>query len=113
MPAWFPKGIMSRAESWVVEESEVDPNGRTVRCVTRNLDHVKVMQVIEETILEEAEDGYAGTLQGVIPKTDFPTICRNFQAHITIHQCSIRFEIWLGNDKTNREIWNAQVQSKH
>ena len=47
LPRWFPKGIVSRAEYWVVEESEVDPHGKLVRCVTKNLDHVKVMQVEE------------------------------------------------------------------
>ncbi|KAF7367260.1 PRELI/MSF1 domain-containing protein [Mycena sanguinolenta] len=53
IPRWFPKGIVSRAETWVVEETEVDPLGQTVRCKTRNLDHVKVMQV-EETVLFHA-----------------------------------------------------------
>ncbi|KZV92106.1 MSF1-domain-containing protein [Exidia glandulosa HHB12029] len=57
LPAWFPAGIMPRQESWVVEESEVDPHGRVVRCVTRNLDHVKSLQVIESTELKEAQDG--------------------------------------------------------
>jgi len=41
-----------------VEESEVDPDGRVVRCKTRNLDHVKVMQVHEDVELHEAENGY-------------------------------------------------------
>jgi len=57
LPHWFPTGIVSRAESWVVEESEVDIDGRTVRCVTKNLDHVKVMQVVESTTLRQADDG--------------------------------------------------------
>lgn len=57
LPSWFPSGIVSRQESWIVEESEVDVEGRTVRCATRNLDHVKVMQVHERTILTEAPDG--------------------------------------------------------
>ncbi|KAJ6604207.1 PRELI-like family-domain-containing protein [Mycena vulgaris] len=57
MPRWFPKGIISRAETWVVEESEVDPLGRTVRCKTSNLDHVKVMQVEETVVFRSAADG--------------------------------------------------------
>lgn len=60
MPRWFPKGIVSRAESWVVEESEVDPHGKLVRCVTKNLDHVKVMQV-EESVQ------FAQTMEGSVP----------------------------------------------
>jgi len=57
VPKWFPRGIVSRAESWVVEESEVDPFGRVVNCTTRNLDHVKVMQVVESTELRSLPDG--------------------------------------------------------
>jgi hypothetical protein len=48
---------MSRAESWIVEESEVDPAGRVLLCSTRNLDHRTVMEVVEHTELREAEDG--------------------------------------------------------
>lgn len=59
LPRWFPKGIVSRAESWVIEESEVDPFGKIVQCRTRNLDHVKVMQVEESVLFKQAEDGYA------------------------------------------------------
>lgn len=47
---------MSKAESWIVEESEVDPEGRVVRCSTRNLDHVKVMRVEERITLRQTDD---------------------------------------------------------
>ncbi|KAF5323512.1 hypothetical protein D9611_005814 [Ephemerocybe angulata] len=47
MPRWFPKQFVSRAESWLVEESEVDPFGKVVHCKTRNLDNLKVMRVEE------------------------------------------------------------------
>ncbi|KAG9051159.1 hypothetical protein FS837_011274 [Tulasnella sp. UAMH 9824] len=57
VPKWFPKQFISRAETWVVEESEVDPEGRVVQSTTRNLDHVKIMQVQEDVVLREAEDG--------------------------------------------------------
>ncbi|KAI0067917.1 MSF1-domain-containing protein [Artomyces pyxidatus] len=57
LPRWFPKGIVTRAESWVVEESEVDPDGKVVRCLTRNLDHVKVMQVQESQLFRQTEEG--------------------------------------------------------
>jgi len=57
LPRWAPKGIISRAESWVIEESEVDPFGKIVRCRTKNLDHVKVMQVEESVVFKQAEDG--------------------------------------------------------
>ncbi|OCB85204.1 developmentally regulated GTP-binding protein [Sanghuangporus baumii] len=61
LPKWAPKGIINRAESWVVEQSEVDLFGRVVRCQTRNLDHVKALQVHEFVELREADNG--GTLQ--------------------------------------------------
>lgn len=57
LPKWAPRNIISRAESWVIEESEVDPYGRVVKCQTKNLDHVKVMQVHESVQLRELEDG--------------------------------------------------------
>ncbi|KAG8897997.1 hypothetical protein FRB99_007731 [Tulasnella sp. 403] len=57
LPKWFPKGFVSRAEAWVVEESEVDPDGRIVTSRTRNLDHIKVMQAQEDVVLRECEDG--------------------------------------------------------
>ena len=57
LPRWFPKGIVSRAEYWVVEESEVDPHGKLVRCVTKNLDHVKVMQVEESVQFAQTMEG--------------------------------------------------------
>ena len=58
LPRWAPKGIITRAETWVIEESEVDPFGKTVRCRTKNLDHVKVMQVEESVVFKQAVDGY-------------------------------------------------------
>jgi hypothetical protein len=42
----------------VIEESEVDPFGKVVRCRTRNLDHIKVMQVEEWQLFQQLEDGY-------------------------------------------------------
>jgi hypothetical protein len=48
---------MSRSESWIVEESEVDIDGRVLRCKTKNLDHVKIMEVVESTELTEMSDG--------------------------------------------------------
>ncbi|KAG6335629.1 hypothetical protein ID866_3465 [Astraeus odoratus] len=59
LPRWAPKGIMSRAESWVIEESEVDPYGKVMRCRTKNLDHVKVMQVEETQLFEQTPEGRA------------------------------------------------------
>jgi len=35
----------------------VDPVGKTVRCRTKNLDHVKVMQVEESVMFQQTEDG--------------------------------------------------------
>ncbi|KAK2461687.1 hypothetical protein APHAL10511_006150 [Amanita phalloides] len=57
LPRWAPRGIVSRAESWVIEESEVDPIAKTVICRTRNLDHVKVMQVEESVFFRQTPEG--------------------------------------------------------
>lgn len=57
LPKWAPQGIISRAESWVIEESEVNPDGKIVKCVTRNVDHVKVLQVVESVVLQETVEG--------------------------------------------------------
>ncbi|PCH33348.1 MSF1-domain-containing protein [Wolfiporia cocos MD-104 SS10] len=56
LPKWA-QGLVGRAESWIIEESEVDPAGRVVRCVTKNLDHVKVMRVEERITLQQTDDG--------------------------------------------------------
>ena len=50
--------MIQRAESWVLEESEVDALGKVMRCTTKNLDHVKVMRVEEHIHIRQAEDGY-------------------------------------------------------
>lgn len=63
LPRWAPRGIMSRAESWVVEESEVDPFGKTIRCITKNLDHVKVMQVEESVFFRQTPEGCVRAMQ--------------------------------------------------
>jgi PRELI-like family len=57
LPRWAPRGIISRSESWILEESEVDPQGKIVRCLTRNLDHVKAMQVHETQIFSQVGEG--------------------------------------------------------
>jgi len=57
LPRWAPKNIVSRAESWIIEESEVDPFGQVVRCRTKNLDHVKVMQVEEHVLFRYTPEG--------------------------------------------------------
>lgn len=70
LPRWAPKGMMSRAESWVLEESEVDPLGKVMRCTTKNLDHVKVMRVEEHIHIRQAEDGYVTQCS-----RDFTSVC--------------------------------------
>jgi len=56
-PKWFPTGIVSRAEAWVVEESEVDPQGKVVRCRTQNLNNVKILRVAETVTLRANGSG--------------------------------------------------------
>ncbi|PWN87756.1 hypothetical protein FA10DRAFT_215748, partial [Acaromyces ingoldii] len=67
LPSWAPRGIIKNAESWVLEETEVDLDppgpspteaggkgkGREFSVWTRNLDHTHVMAVTERTTYRE------------------------------------------------------------
>ena len=57
LPAWFPRSFVQRGESWIVEESEVDVSGKVLKSMTRNLDHVKALQVLESQSLHELPAG--------------------------------------------------------
>ncbi|KAG2155470.1 PRELI-like family-domain-containing protein [Suillus clintonianus] len=86
LPRWAPQGIISRAESWVIEESEVDPFGKVVRCRTKNLDHVKVMQVEETQLFEQNEEGYVSLIRHTRPALTAVSSSRTVQtteAYIT------------------------------
>lgn len=79
LPSWAPRGIIKNAESWVLEETEVDLDppgpsstteaggkgkGREFSVWTRNLDHTHVMAVTERTTYREQvaqQQGSAGT----------------------------------------------------
>jgi len=80
LPKWAPKGVIRNAESWVLEESEVeldpiDPTsalredrkgkGREMKSWTRNLDHTTVMAVTELNIFRERlqRQGVSATAQ--------------------------------------------------
>lgn len=69
LPKWAPKGLIKNAESWVLEESEVEldapfseaqladsdavQEGRKMCTWTRNLDHTTVLAVTEGLVLQE------------------------------------------------------------
>lgn len=74
LPRWAPQGIVSRTESWVIEESEVDPFGKVVRCRTKNLDHVKVMQIEETQLFQQSQDGCVPLLR-LHSSHLVPTLC--------------------------------------
>ncbi|GAB5591217.1 hypothetical protein Unana1_06117 [Umbelopsis nana] len=48
LPKWFPKHFVKNSEAYVIEESLVDPKSMRMVTRTRNLTHVRIMQV-EET----------------------------------------------------------------
>ncbi|KZP00668.1 MSF1-domain-containing protein [Calocera viscosa TUFC12733] len=63
LPRWAPKGILGpRTETWVIEESEVDPSIGETKVRTRNLDHVKIMKVVEYAHLRPHPDDPTRTL---------------------------------------------------
>ena len=49
LPKWLPKHLIQKAESWVIEESTVDPCNQQLSCKSYNIDHVKLMRLIETT----------------------------------------------------------------
>jgi hypothetical protein len=71
LPKWAPSGVIRNAESWVLEESEVDLDqmeenagpsssggyGRVMNTWTRNLDHTTVLAVTERNIFREVKPG--------------------------------------------------------
>ncbi|RUS34278.1 LOW QUALITY PROTEIN: PRELI-like family-domain-containing protein [Jimgerdemannia flammicorona] len=52
LPKWAPKGIVKSPETFVIEESEVDPKTHTMITRTKNLSHARVMQVEETQIVK-------------------------------------------------------------
>lgn len=52
LPRWAPKGIISKAETFVLEESIVDPWAITLNSQTRNLDHRTVLDISERYALK-------------------------------------------------------------
>lgn len=94
LPRWAPKGIISRSESWIIEESEVDPHGKVVRCLTRNLEHVKAMQIHETQTFSQLGEGFVDILRF------FPT---RLKAHFQGKLCRLRkLELFQGLDGASR-----------
>ncbi|KAI9311116.1 PRELI-like family-domain-containing protein [Dichotomocladium elegans] len=52
LPKWFPEHFMKSSEAFVIEESEVDPKSMTMVTRTKNLNHVRIMQVVETQIFK-------------------------------------------------------------
>ncbi|SGY66143.1 BQ5605_C004g02632 [Microbotryum silenes-dioicae] len=58
MPAWAPSALYKIGTSWVLEESEVDlerEDGKQFRTRSRNLDHVKALEVFEWQTFDPVE----------------------------------------------------------
>ncbi|KNZ45967.1 hypothetical protein VP01_765g4 [Puccinia sorghi] len=49
LPSWAPRGILEKSETWVLEESTINVLEGTMTLSNRNLDHRRVMEVIEKT----------------------------------------------------------------
>lgn len=47
LPTWAPRGIIEKSETWVLEESQLDVLQGKLDVSSRNLDHRKVIEVIE------------------------------------------------------------------
>jgi hypothetical protein len=51
LPSWAPKGILEKSDTWVLEESTINLLEGTMTLSNRNLDHRRVMEVVEKTSL--------------------------------------------------------------
>ncbi|WAQ80708.1 hypothetical protein PtA15_1A46 [Puccinia triticina] len=51
LPSWAPRGIVEKSETWVLEESTINILDGTMTLSNRNLDHRRVMEVVEQITL--------------------------------------------------------------
>ncbi|KAI8372568.1 PRELI-like family-domain-containing protein [Choanephora cucurbitarum] len=54
-PKWFPKSFLKNSEAFIIEESEVDPKNKTMVTRTKNLNHVRIMQIVETQTFKQHE----------------------------------------------------------
>ncbi|MBW0512619.1 hypothetical protein O181_052334 [Austropuccinia psidii MF-1] len=52
LPSWAPRGMIEKAETWVLEESSINLVDGTMTLSNRNLDHRRVMDVVERVNLQ-------------------------------------------------------------
>lgn len=79
-----------------MEESEVDPISGTVKCMTKNLDHVKVMRVEEHVTFQRMEDKCVSLLLIHIGIG----LCRH-QQNSPENRGSVHLKLWVGVDEEN------------
>jgi hypothetical protein len=108
LPRWAPKGIIARSESWILEESEVDPQGKVVRCLTRNLEHVKAMQVHETQTFSQVGEGCVHFFS-VSPTLVSNIISKKNPADYGSPDC---FRVRMGPHETDRELWPCSLQEE-
>ncbi|CCG82085.1 Protein ups1 homolog [Taphrina deformans PYCC 5710] len=70
LPAWGAR-ILNINETYIIEESIVDPKSLEMRTVSKNLDHTRVLKVIESQTMTVAQTG-----QSDIEKTQVQTEVR-------------------------------------
>lgn len=56
LPAWGAR-ILNISETYILEKSMVDPIGRIMRTESRNLDHTRVLKVIESQVMTDLGGG--------------------------------------------------------
>ncbi|KAI8388524.1 PRELI-like family-domain-containing protein [Radiomyces spectabilis] len=61
VPKWFPESFLKNSEAFIIEESEVDPKSMTMTTRTKNLNHVRIMQVEETQTFRPNEQNPAFT----------------------------------------------------
>jgi hypothetical protein len=80
--------------------------GKTIRCRTKNLDHVKVMQVEESVLFRQTEEGCVILLTySKIAKYSFYN-----QKNVTDNRSQDCLWIWLGSNEEDRTAWTHTFQ---
>lgn len=51
LPSWAPRGIIEKSETWVLEESSINMIDGTMSLSNRNIDHRRVIEVLERVTL--------------------------------------------------------------
>jgi hypothetical protein len=74
----------------------VDPQGKVVRCLTRNLEHVKAMQVHETQTFSQVGEGWVDGFS-----SPYANSTHLFKENLADYGSPHRLRVWLGPHETD------------